>query len=582
MIILVHKIFLLTQSVVKWLWRKTEQDDDIDDRSLFLSKKDDEYLPEVCDQSDATTNFSFLCDKRTIYHIQKGKIMFIMRGVSGSGKSTLVNLICKIYKDVSVCSADQYFMKHGEYQFDHRNLSTAHENCSKKATKACLNGVPVIVIDNTNVKRWEMGNYLSLALSNNYAVVIVRPKTSWCNNPEKLAEFNKHGVTADIIRAKLRTFEEITPLYFGWFISEEQSNTLYDLARKSLDECIKLFPQLKDLLLFQSPDLFQEIEKEVTDCILKCKEWYGWHFPELKLIITNDLIYARTVKMLGNRRNAATTDFSSILPKFKEDKLKSSAAQSMGSEISDEDIILISDLCEQIIELSDYKDQVEEFRRNPVFGKSPKVTRHVGEVIGSLLISHADAQEKTLFNHFKLNLSKILHCTAKFMGTKRNPAPGSDTYRNMDIVQSSYGSVHDLTITRITVTPRTIGAKIELSPNCLELYDKPQEREREVILKRNMGDNSVSLEFGRAAHVTIGTTPDVPPVKANDDLLDILDEEMKCKINNIELQTKSCALGTVVYAGKDLFVVTLKNPITIQGLYTGFYGGGNSGSPNKR
>ena len=43
----------------------------------------------------------------------------------------------------------------------------------------------------------------------------------------------------------------------------------------------------------------------------------------------------------------------------------------------------------QIIELSDYKDQVEEFRRNPVFGKSPKVTRHVGEVIGSLLISHA-------------------------------------------------------------------------------------------------------------------------------------------------------------------------------------------------
>ena len=43
----------------------------------------------------------------------------------------------------------------------------------------------------------------------------------------------------------------------------------------------------------------------------------------------------------------------------------------------------------QIIELSDYKDQIEEFRRNPVFGKSPKVTCRVGEVIGSLLISHA-------------------------------------------------------------------------------------------------------------------------------------------------------------------------------------------------
>lgn len=43
----------------------------------------------------------------------------------------------------------------------------------------------------------------------------------------------------------------------------------------------------------------------------------------------------------------------------------------------------------QIIELTDFKDNLEEFIRNPITANSPKVTEHVGQVIGPLLISHA-------------------------------------------------------------------------------------------------------------------------------------------------------------------------------------------------
>ncbi len=32
---------------------------------------------------------------------------------------------------------------------------------------------------------------------------------------------------------------------------------------------------------------------------MRCKEWYGWHFPELGKIITDNLAYAKTVKLMG-------------------------------------------------------------------------------------------------------------------------------------------------------------------------------------------------------------------------------------------------------------------------------------------
>ena len=34
---------------------------------------------------------------------------------------------------------------------------------------------------------------------------------------------------------------------------------------------------------------------------MRLREWYGWHFPELAKIVTDNLIYARTVYAIGMR-----------------------------------------------------------------------------------------------------------------------------------------------------------------------------------------------------------------------------------------------------------------------------------------
>ena len=47
--------------------------------------------------------------------------------------------------------------------------------------------------------------------------------------------------------------------------------------------------------------LLDDIDKELNNYIMRCREWYGWHFPELTKIITDNLVYAKVVQALGER-----------------------------------------------------------------------------------------------------------------------------------------------------------------------------------------------------------------------------------------------------------------------------------------
>jgi nucleolar protein 58 len=35
--------------------------------------------------------------------------------------------------------------------------------------------------------------------------------------------------------------------------------------------------------------------------MMRLREWFGWHFPEMSKIITDNLIYAKCVLKIGNR-----------------------------------------------------------------------------------------------------------------------------------------------------------------------------------------------------------------------------------------------------------------------------------------
>ncbi|KJA21651.1 hypothetical protein HYPSUDRAFT_41774 [Hypholoma sublateritium FD-334 SS-4] len=180
----------------------------------------------------------------------------------------------------------------------------------------------------------------------------------------------------------------------------------HSLARFKL----KFSPDKVDTMVVQAIALLDDLDKEVNIYAMRVKEWYGWHFPEMAKIIVDNVAYAKTIRLMGFRTNASTTDFASILPEDLEAVLKAAAEISMGTEISDSDIAHIHSLCDQVISISTYRTQLAEYLRNRMAAIAPNLTALVGELVGARLISHAGSL---------LSLAKHPASTIQILGAEK-------------------------------------------------------------------------------------------------------------------------------------------------------------------
>ncbi|KAF1791542.1 NOSIC protein [Phytophthora cactorum] len=104
-----------------------------------------------------------------------------------------------------------------------------------------------------------------------------------------------------------------------------------------------------DTMIVQAIGLLDELDKEINTYSMRVREWFGWHFPEMGKIVTDNLQYAKCVLKMGMRTQVKTLDFSDILSEDVEASMREVCEVSMGTDISEEDVINISALCEQLV-----------------------------------------------------------------------------------------------------------------------------------------------------------------------------------------------------------------------------------------
>jgi nucleolar protein 58 len=64
---------------------------------------------------------------------------------------------------------------------------------------------------------------------------------------------------------------------------------------------------LFDLIFYIA--LLDDLDKEVNNCVMRCKEWYGWHFPELSKIIQDNIAFCKTLQRIGLISSCNEFDF---------------------------------------------------------------------------------------------------------------------------------------------------------------------------------------------------------------------------------------------------------------------------------
>ncbi|KAJ9520732.1 hypothetical protein QJQ45_007600 [Haematococcus lacustris] len=195
---------------------------------------------------------------------------------------------------------------------------------------------------------------------------------------------------------------------------------------------LKFSPDKVDTMIVQAIGLLDDLDKELNTYAMRVREWYGWHFPEMTKVVSDNIQYAKAVKLMGTRDAAAATSFAGILEEDVEQQLRDAAIISMGTEISGEDLVggqqgqqgqlgrqwqqgqqdqaNIRDLCDQVIDLSEYRAQLFDYLRSRMAAIAPNLTVLVGELVGARLIAHAGSL---------INLAKQPASTVQILGAEK-------------------------------------------------------------------------------------------------------------------------------------------------------------------
>ncbi|XP_038604951.1 nucleolar protein 58 [Tachyglossus aculeatus] len=192
--------------------------------------------------------------------------------------------------------------------------------------------------------------------------------------------------------------------------SSEMAAMCLGLAHSLSRYKLKFSPDKVDTMIVQAISLLDDLDKELNNYIMRCREWYGWHFPELGKILTDNLTYCKCLRKVGDRQNFASSDLSEILPEEIEGQVKAAAEVSMGTEVSEEDISNILHLCNQVIEISEYRNQLYDYLTNRMMAIAPNLTVMVGELVGARLVAHAGSL---------LNLAKHPASTVQILGAEK-------------------------------------------------------------------------------------------------------------------------------------------------------------------
>ena len=88
----------------------------------------------------------------------KNKILIIVRGIPGCGKSTFAKFLGR-----AICTADDYLMRNGKYEWSRENAGRAHTWCQRKCERFMKAGITPVIVANTSTTEKELRPYYNLA-----------------------------------------------------------------------------------------------------------------------------------------------------------------------------------------------------------------------------------------------------------------------------------------------------------------------------------------------------------------------------------------------------------------------------------
>ena len=152
----------------------------------------------------------------------------------------------------------------------------------------------------------------------------------------------------------------------------------------------------QDKPIVQSIALIDLLDKDINSFCMRIKEWFGWHFPELGKIVKDNYLYLRLVRLIQERGNLIKNK-DDLVEKMNEITLDpevtkaicDAAVISMGSDISEGDLLNIKFFSEKVDTLVKYRENLATYLKEKMKKLAPNTSALVGEVVAARLVSHS-------------------------------------------------------------------------------------------------------------------------------------------------------------------------------------------------
>jgi nucleolar protein 56 len=162
---------------------------------------------------------------------------------------------------------------------------------------------------------------------------------------------------------------------------------------------IKFNPARSDNMIIQSIALLDQMDKDLNTFAMRVREWYSWHFPELRTVVKDNIMFARAAAYIQDKSSLCQGGED----EEKEDKLPglieivgdeelakavvTAAKTSMGMDCSPVDMVNIINFTQRMVKLAEFRKNLSIYLTDKMAVVAPNLQALIGDTVAARLIS---------------------------------------------------------------------------------------------------------------------------------------------------------------------------------------------------
>ena len=178
---------------------------------------------------------------------------------------------------------------------------------------------------------------------------------------------------------------------------------------------VKFSVQKNDNHIIQAIATLDHLDKAINTFSMRVREWYGWHFPELVKIVSENQRYAQCALYIGNKKTLTDDSLHALAATVDDDEATAraiidAARVSMGQDLTEQDMENVMSFARRTVDLATYRKSLSNYLINKMAIVAPNLAALIGETVGARLISHAGSLT---------NLAKYPASTVQILGAEK-------------------------------------------------------------------------------------------------------------------------------------------------------------------